>query len=81
MNFQLIYSAFFTCYYRIFGEKIKRKIKEIVENIQRISKIVPKFRKLSKNIEFCFPRHSFYSIWKFKAQSAYHPNTCNGSSE
>ena len=46
MNFQLIYSAFFTCYYRIFGEKIKRKIKEIVENIQRISKIVPKIRKL-----------------------------------
>ena len=81
MNFQLIYSAFFTCYYRIFGEKIKRKIKEIVENIQRISKIVPKIRKLSKNIKFCIPRHSFCSIWKFKAQSAYHPNTCNGSSE
>ena len=41
--------------------------KEIVENIQRISKIVSKIRKLSKNIEFCFPRHSFCSIWKFKA--------------
>lgn len=46
MNFQLIYSAFFTCYYRIFGEKIKRKIKEIVENIQRISEMIPKIRKL-----------------------------------
>lgn len=46
MDFRLIYSAFFTCYYRAFARKCKRKIKKIVENIQEIAKIALKIHIL-----------------------------------
>lgn len=52
MDFQLIYSAFFTCYYRAFARKCKGKIKKIVENIQEIAKITLKIHILQNKEKF-----------------------------
>lgn len=52
MDFQLIYSAFFICYYRAFARKCKGKIKKIVENIQEIAKITLKIHILQNKEKF-----------------------------
>lgn len=73
MDFQLIYSAFFTCYYRAFARKCKGKIKKIVENIQEIAKITLKIHILQNKERFylLLLKMGFFGIAALAMQKRY----------